>query len=123
VTLIKTPPLPTRGPPPRLHQESRTVVRPRGEYDTSTVVALSGQLARPIARNDVDLVVDLHHVRFMDASTVGVIIEAREFLRPYGRSLTLRALSGIAPRVIELCDHQELVEHRAPSSPVLYPEP
>ena len=123
MTLTQTRSLPTRGPPPRVHQDPRTVVWLRGEYDTSTLVALSVQLCRAISHNDADLVVDLRHVTFMDASTVGVIVRAREFLRPRGRSLTLRSLSGIASRVIEVCGLQELVEHRPRSSPPLHTEP
>jgi len=120
MTLTQTPLLPTRGPPPRVRH---TVVRLRGEHDTSTVAALSGQLARAMAHDGADLVIDLRHVRFMDASTVGAIIEAREFLRPRGRSLALRSPSGIARRLIELCDLEVLVEHRPCSRPAVFPEP
>jgi anti-anti-sigma factor len=54
----------------------RTVVWLRGEHDVSTVSALSQTMARAIALDDGDLVVDLSGVQFMDAATVGVIVRA-----------------------------------------------
>ena len=59
---------------------ARTVVWLRGEHDVSTVAALSETLARAIALDDADLVVDLSDVQFMGAATVGVIVRARELL-------------------------------------------
>ena len=60
---------------------TRTVVWLRGEHDLSTVDSLSEIMARAIALDDADVVVDLSDVVFMSAATVGVIIRAREFLR------------------------------------------
>ena len=74
----------------------RTVVWLRGEHDVSTVAALSQTMARAIALDDGDLVVDLSGVDFMDAATVGVIVRARDFLELQSRSLTLRAPSTCA---------------------------
>ena len=123
MALTQIPSLPTRGPPPRTPPDLRAVVRLRGDHDVSTVPTLSVELARAIALSDADLVVDLRDVQFMDASTVGVIIGAREFLRCRGRSLTLRSLSGIARRLIETCDLEDLVERRTSSPPVEHNEP
>ena len=75
----------------------RTVVWLRGEHDICTVPALSQILARAIALDDGDLVVDLSGVQFMDASTVGVILRARDFLRLQSRSLALRSPSPAQP--------------------------
>ena len=81
----------------------RTVVLLRGEYDASTVTSLSEAMARAIALDDADLVLDLRGVEFMDAATVRLIIRAREFLRLRSRSLTLRSPSTHARRVLDLC--------------------
>ena len=81
----------------------RTVVLLRGEYDASAVTALSEAMARAIALDDADLVLDLSGVEFMDAATVRLIIRAREFLRLRSRSLTLRSPSTHARRVLDLC--------------------
>jgi anti-anti-sigma factor len=84
-------------------------VRLRGEHDCSTDDALCLELACAIALNDGPLVVDLSEVSFMSASTLGVIVRAREFLRGRSRSLTLRCPSAFARHVIEACGLGELV--------------
>ena len=89
-----------------------TVVWLRGEHDVSTVATLSQTLARAIALDDADLVVDLSEVRFMSTATVDVIVRARELLRGRSRSLTLRSPSRCARRIFELCGHTDLVDPR-----------
>lgn len=88
----------------------RTVVWLRGEHDVSTVAALSQTMARATALDDADLVVDLSEVQFMDASTVGVIIRTREFLRQRSRSLLLRSPSAFALRILGLCGLAALLD-------------
>jgi anti-anti-sigma factor len=80
-----------------------TVVWLRGEHDLSTVHALSDALSRAIADDDRDLVVDLSTVEFMGASTIGVLVRARQDLQARGRTLTLRAPSRVAGHVLDLC--------------------
>jgi anti-anti-sigma factor len=91
----------------------RTVVWLRGEHDVSTVDELSETMARAIALDDADVVVDLSEVLFMSAATVGVIIRAREFLRLESRSLSLRSPSKCAGRVVDLCGVSDLFNPRA----------
>jgi anti-sigma B factor antagonist len=91
---------------------ARTVVWLRGEHDVSTVAALSETMARAIARDDADLVVDLSEVQFMGAATVGVIVRARELLELRSRSLTLRSPSRCARRILDLCGHADLLDPR-----------
>jgi anti-anti-sigma factor len=81
----------------------RTVVWLHGEHDLSTTTALADTLARAIALDNADLVIDLSEVQFMGAATVGIIVRAHELLRQQSRSLTLRAPSTGARRVLELC--------------------
>lgn len=80
-----------------------TVVWLRGEHDLSTVHALSDALSRAIADDDRDLVVDLGKVEFMGASTIGVLVRARQDLQARGRTLTLRDPSRVAARVLDVC--------------------
>lgn len=94
----------------------RTVVWLRGEHDICTVPALSQILARAIALDDGDLVVDLSGVQFMDAATVGVILRARDFLHLQSRSLALRSPSPFAARILDLCELGDLLES-APAHP------
>jgi len=98
----------------------RTVVWLRGEHDVSTVAALSQTMARAIALDDADLVVDLSDVQFMDAATVGVIIRARDFLALQSRALVLHAPSACAARVLDLCALADLLEPK-PAHATPYP--
>jgi anti-anti-sigma factor len=91
---------------------ARTVVWLRGEHDLSTVAALSETMARTIALDDADLVVDLSEVQFMGAATVGVIVRARELLALQSRSLTLRSPPRCARRILDLSGHSYLLDHR-----------
>jgi anti-anti-sigma factor len=78
----------------------RSVVWLRGALDASTVEALCMTMARAIAFDDTDLVIDVSAVTFMDAATVAVIIRAEAFLQQRSRSLTLRCPSARARRVL-----------------------
>ena len=81
----------------------RTVIWLQGEHDISTTVALTDTLARAVALDDADLVIDLSEVQFMSAATVGILVRTDDLLRQQSRSLTLRAPSTCARRVLELC--------------------
>jgi anti-anti-sigma factor len=85
------------------------VVWLRGEHDISTDDALCQALARAIALDSAGLVLDLSGVEFMGASTLGVIVRAREFLRERSASLTVRSPSAFARRVISACGLGDLL--------------
>ena len=89
-----------------------SVVWVRGAQDSSTVVALCMTVARAIALDDADLVIDLSEVTFMDAATVEVMVRAEAFLRDRSRSLTLRSPSSHAWRVLGVAGLAELVDAR-----------
>ena len=84
-----------------------TVICIGGEHDLSTVPLVWASLALAMSRDD-DLVIDLSAVRFMDASTVGVLMRARGLLRP--RELRLRAPSRQALLVLTICELGDLVD-------------
>jgi anti-anti-sigma factor len=88
-----------------------TVVCVGGEHDLATVPLLWASLALAMTFDEGDLVVDLSGVRFMDASTVGVIMRARGLLRP--RALRLRAPSRLAKSVLTICKLDDLVDPSA----------
>lgn len=88
------------------------VVWLRGEHDASTEAALSETMARAIALDDPDLVIDLSDVQFMGASTVSVIVRTRELLRERSRSLTLRCPMACARRILELYGLTDLLDPR-----------
>lgn len=91
-------------------EDDRTVVWLRGEHDASTVDTLSEVMARAMALDDADLVVDLSGVQFMGAATVRAIAQARECLRGRSRALVLRSPSTCARRLVELCGLGHLVD-------------
>jgi anti-anti-sigma factor len=112
VTLIESfEDIPSRGPPRPVGDEpDPTVVWLVGEHDASTVSELSATLARAIALEDTDLVVDLTGVPFMDGSTLRVLLRAEEFLARRQRSLTLRAPGSCARLVLGSCGLAALIE-------------
>jgi len=97
-----------------------TVIWLRGEHDIATDGALCLTLARAIAHNDAAIVIDLSDVELMGASTIGVIVAAREFLRQRSRTLTLRCPSLFVRRIIGIC---HLVDLIAPSPAEADPVP
>ncbi len=101
----------TDGPPaPRAPLETRpTIIWLRGEHDIATDGALRRTLERAIALNDAAIVVDLTKVELLSASTIGVILAARDTLRQQSRSLTMRAPSPHVRRVIDICGLQHLL--------------
>lgn len=88
----------------------RVVVSLRGEHDLSTAPALAAALAEASALGAGDVVVDLSRVLFMDAAVIRELVGHREGLVLRSRTLTLRAPSSSAWRVLELCDLTEMVE-------------
>jgi anti-anti-sigma factor len=98
-------------PSPRVWREgTRVVVSLHGEQDMNTAGRLAAVLAGSTAEGDVDLVVDLSHVEFIDAKIVTVLVRRRDVLRSRARDLTLRAPSPFARRILDLCGLLELVE-------------
>lgn len=96
-----------------------TVVWVRGDHDVATRRHLAAMLARAGRRDDADLVVDLSGVTFMDASTIGALVAARGRLRADARSLSVRAPSQRARRLLDVCGLLQLVDGPAASRSAL----
>ena len=88
----------------------RTVVWLSGEYDMATLSVLAEGFAAAIALDDADLVVDLTEVQFIDAATIGLLIRARNFLRPRSRHLTVRNPPRCAQRILNVCGLSGLID-------------
>lgn len=93
----------------------RTVVWLRGEHDIATLAQLSVTITYATRLDDGDLVVDLSGVTFMDASTIGTLVVARDGLRVRSRSLSVRAPSPRARRLLNLCGLAALIEDAIPA--------
>jgi anti-sigma B factor antagonist len=95
-----------------------TLVWVRGDHDIATREHLSLTLAQAARVDDADIVADLSGVTFMDASTIGALVLARNGLRARSRALSLRAPSPRARRLLDLCGLERLIdEHLAPARP------
>ncbi len=88
----------------------RTVIWLGGEHDIMTVALLQDTLASVGSDDDADVVVDLRRVTFIDASTIGALLEGREALRLQSRRLTIRYPSKRCRRVLAICGLTELIE-------------
>jgi len=62
------------------------------------------------------VVVDLSEVEFMNASTIGVIIAARNRLALQSRALTVRSPSVCAQRVLDACGLTDLLDPSPPAT-------
>jgi len=88
-----------------------TVLWLRGEYDLATRDELAAAMAAAIAADDADLVLDLSEVAFMDGLTLGEIIRAREAaMVGSSRSVSVRAPSSAAQRILGACDLADLLD-------------
>ncbi|HUC15907.1 MAG TPA: STAS domain-containing protein [Acidimicrobiales bacterium] len=97
-------------PPPGAERETcPTIIWLRGEHDIATDGALRRTLEGAIALNDAAILIDLSEVELLSASTLGVIVAARNSLRQQSRSLTMRAPTPHVRRVISICGLHNLL--------------
>lgn len=85
------------------------VIRLHGEYDIATSAELSSILADAIAHESGDLIVDLDDVRFVDASTIRALLQARDALRLQSRTLMVRT-AGRNARLLTLLGLADMLE-------------
>lgn len=87
-----------------------TVIALRGEADIATLPFVVDTLARAIAADDRDVVIDLAQTAFIDTATLRAILSARGALMDMGRRLAIRPpTSRIAARVLAVFGLSELV--------------
>lgn len=115
---FESPPTVTvsRGAPASVGGESTpTIVWVRGEHDMATRVHLSVTIAQAARLDDGAIVVDLSGVTFMDLSTLGALVVARNRLLARSRRLSVRAPSARALRLPELCGLTGLMDGPVPA--------
>ena len=88
------------------------VVALRGEADLFTLPAIRAAVARANAHYRGPVIVDLAETSFLDIGTLRALGRAAEFVRSQGRSLTLRAPSPVALRLLALVGLSPLAETR-----------
>lgn len=86
-----------------------TVIVLRGEADIATLPVVVDALARVIADQDGDVVVDLAQTDFIDTAALRAVLRARHVLHGGERQLTLRSPSRIAARLLAVFGLSQLV--------------
>jgi anti-anti-sigma factor len=93
---------------------SSTVLALRGVGDLATLPVLLHAMARVIAENHGDVIVDLAETEFLDTASVRIAGRASQYLHDRGRHLTIRSASRQAVMVLaafglsHLCDAHEM---------------
>ncbi|MFN0027127.1 MAG: STAS domain-containing protein [Acidimicrobiales bacterium] len=90
--------------------EDRAVIWLSGDQDIATAGRIEAALIHAVDADKRDVVIDLNHVEFLDASTIGVLIRGSGMLADHGRRLTVRSPQPIPARVLDLCGLTDLVD-------------
>ncbi len=93
----------------------RAVVVIRGELDVATAPTFGGFVKALCDHGHTDIVFDLEHLGFLDASGIGVFAGAIARLRPRGGRLILRSVPAPVRRVLELTGFSSMVDIEDPS--------
>jgi anti-anti-sigma factor len=74
-----------------------------GMFDVSTTGVLRAELLDAVSAAADVLTVDVREVTFLDASTVHVLVEARNAAAETGRNVRLLGAGGVVSRVLRIC--------------------
>ena len=80
-----------------------------GEHDIATAPLVLEALAEATSADHAGVVVDLSGVKFIDASTIGILMAARSRLLSQSRDLTVRFPSKAARRLLDACGLNQLI--------------
>ncbi|MFG2196763.1 STAS domain-containing protein [Streptomyces sp. NPDC048639] len=89
----------------------------RGEIDIACEAALQKSLAQTLSCSAQGIEIDLSNVSFWAFSSVRVLLALRQLALREGKSVSLRAISPIVRRVLELSDTLCLFTTRAAPAP------
>jgi anti-anti-sigma factor len=87
-----------------------TVVSLCGEHDLATAHSISAAIATAASVDDIDLILDLSEVEFMDSTTIVAILRGKVLLETRGGTMTVRNPSRPARYLLGLCDLGYIVE-------------
>jgi anti-sigma B factor antagonist len=105
-------------------QRGRTVhLRLSGELDMATSPVLEEWLSNAMLNGNVEIVVDLEDVTFMDGSALHAFLRAADRANRSGRSLGIVRASDVVRRVLQVTRTTHLLRHEVPafSSPAAVP--
>lgn len=90
------------------------MVRLGGELDLSTAAELRRRLMRLAESGDAaTIVLDLSEVGFIDAHSIGVIVDAWSTAKFHGRELCVEGLRGLPARIFGLLGLEAILARRA----------
>jgi anti-anti-sigma factor len=82
----------------------------KGEIDAGNIPAVRAELMTAVARNGAHLVVDCRDLRFIDSTTVVVLLETNRELARYGRTLTIVNVPAGPRRMFQLLGLTDLLD-------------
>ncbi len=88
-------------------------IRLTGEQDASTCKALSTLLGEAMDHADIDILLDLTEVTFLDGATARVLIDVRDRLQSHGKHLGLLSPSPSTRRILVLCGLTDIIDKRS----------
>jgi anti-anti-sigma factor len=91
-----------------------TVVRPPTEVDLASAPQLREDLLRAVAQN-TDLLVDLSAVRFIDATGIDLLLQARRRLAVQGHRVAIAAPNALVERALRAAGAWDLFEAESPA--------
>jgi anti-anti-sigma factor len=88
--------------------DSSTVLYLHGELDLSTLDEEHRAMSSAISQ-ETPLIVDLSAVRFMDSTTIRLLMRSADFVQARGRSFTIRRPPPFVARLLTICGLDDLV--------------
>jgi len=101
--LVARKPVVTREP-------GRTIVTLRGAVERSTRPVLPDYLVVGLLLEDAEIVIDLGSIEFIDLAGIRALGREREFLLANRRTMSVRAPSRLARRLITMCGLDDILE-------------
>lgn len=89
-------------------RDSEVIIKLAGEIDLSNIARVRAALDDAASRAEPRVIVDLSQVSFLDSSTLGELVQARQRLADVGQALVL---TGLTPRVTRLFELTGLTGH------------
>ncbi|MFD1737684.1 STAS domain-containing protein [Bacillus salitolerans] len=90
--------------------ESINTVVVKGEIDAYTAPQLKGQLDDILLEEEIQLIIDLHGVSYIDSTGLGVLVSALKITRQTGGSLKLTGVNDRINRLLKITGLHEIMD-------------
>jgi anti-anti-sigma factor len=85
-------------------------VRVYGDLDERTTRQFRMVLNRAVNAGSAEVCLDLTHVEAFDTAALAAMVTSGRRLNDQHRQLTIRGLSGLQGRLLEICDNAQIVK-------------